>query len=115
VYIRQEMPKHERQAEILRIVRSRGQVTCQELADEFDVKVLTIKRDLTDMMPHHPIITTQGRNGGVSMMWDYTNEHANILTLKQNQALQNAIKKAKGEDREYLIEILETYGKAVGQ
>lgn len=57
---------------ILSILLQRDKITAPELAEKFEVSVRTILRDIDDIdRAGIPIITSQGKNGGISIMEGY--------------------------------------------
>jgi len=64
--------KLERLVEIITILLNKKNVTAAELADRFDVSVRTIYRDIDALSAAGvPVCTTQGQNGGISVMDGY--------------------------------------------
>lgn len=61
-----------RRNEILRILNSQRIVTVAKLAQRLGVSERTILRDITYLSSTVPLITTQGKNGGISLMDGYT-------------------------------------------
>ena len=57
---------------ILSILLQREKVTAPYLAEKFEVSRRTINRDIEDICKAGiPIVTTQGQNGGISIMEGY--------------------------------------------
>ena len=57
---------------ILTILMKKEKVTAPYLAEKFEVSRRTINRDIEDMCKAGiPIVTIQGKNGGISIMEGY--------------------------------------------
>ena len=73
---------------ILTILMQKEKVTAPYLAEKFEVSRRTINRDIEDMCKAGiPIVTLQGKNGGISIMEGYqidktllTNDYITITT-----------------------------------
>ncbi len=65
------MDPSERRDEILRTLCRRRFDTIENLATEFCVSKRTVQRDIQHLMCKAPIITVQGKHGGVHMMTNY--------------------------------------------
>lgn len=72
---------------ILAILLQQEKVTAPVLAERFEVSRRTINRDIEDLCRAGiPIVTEQGKNGGISLMENYTVERA-LLTSADMQAI----------------------------
>lgn len=72
---------------ILALLLQRETITSPELAERFEVSRRTINRDIeTICKAGIPLVTTRGRNGGVSIMGGYT-INKTLLTSSDLQAL----------------------------
>jgi predicted DNA-binding transcriptional regulator YafY len=80
----------ERRQEILYFISDRRKVTLQEIADEFNIGIATVKRDVQILMCSHPIDAVQGKGGGIRAMdgW-YANKR--YLTESQEKALEDVL------------------------
>ena len=58
---------------ILLLLQARGRMTAQSLADEFEVSVRTIYRDIDDLSASGvPVYADRGRDGGFQLLEGYT-------------------------------------------
>lgn len=72
---------------ILAILLQREKVTAPYLAEKFEVSRRTINRDVEALcMAGIPLVTTQGANGGISIMENYKIDRT-LLTTKELQAI----------------------------
>lgn len=72
---------------ILAILLQKEKVTAPFLAEKFEVSRRTINRDIEDICKAGiPLLTTQGKNGGISIMDDYKIEHT-LLTSADMRAI----------------------------
>lgn len=72
---------------ILSILLQQNKVTAPFLADKFEVSRRTINRDIEDLCKAGiPVVTTQGQNGGISIMEGYRVDRA-LLTSSDMQAI----------------------------
>ena len=82
----------DRRNEILRILNSRKSITVPELAKRFEVSERTILRDITYLSSSAPIVTTQGKYGGISLMSGYKyNDYRYYLGTEQASVLDKII------------------------
>lgn len=88
--------KISRMIEIITVLLNKKNVTANELAERFDVSVRTIYRDIDVLSSSGiPIYTTQGVNGGISIMEGYAvnramlNDHDKDSILFALQSLQS--------------------------
>lgn len=62
---------------ILSILLQKDKVTAAELSEKFEVSRRTIVRDIEDIcMAGIPVVTTQGKGGGISIMEGYKIDRA---------------------------------------
>lgn len=109
--------KIDRLISIITCLLQNEKLTAQELAQKFEVSHRTILRDIDTLsLAGIPIVTTQGNNGGISIMDGYKLDKS-VLTVDE---LQNIIIGLKGLDSisktsniEQLIEKLSPNGKSV--
>lgn len=99
----------ERRNEMISILVVRRHITTKELADEFDVAVRTIKRDIQALSFAYPIYTKLGVAGGIFIGGHY-NPHINSLTQKELKTLKEIYKDAEDRHKEVLAQILHKYG-----
>lgn len=79
--------KIDRQIGILSILLQKDKVTTSELAEKFEVSRRTIMRDIEDInRAGIPIVTTQGQNGGVTIMENYKMDRT-VLATAEMQAI----------------------------
>ncbi len=57
-----------RQLKMIEILCRRRHETYYNLANEFNVSYMTIRRDIADLSELFPLYTTTGKNGGVSVV-----------------------------------------------
>ncbi|MGF6366813.1 putative DNA-binding transcriptional regulator YafY [Aequitasia blattaphilus] len=77
---------------ILSILLQNEKVTAPSLAEKFEVSRRTINRDVIDLcMAGIPIVTTQGQNGGISIMEGYKIDRT-LLTSFDMQAILAGLK-----------------------
>lgn len=79
--------KFDRLLGIVTMLLQRVKVTAPELAQRFEVSRRTISRDIETLCQAGiPIVTTQGRNGGITIMEGYSLDRT-LLTSKDMQAI----------------------------
>lgn len=77
---------------IAMLLLQREKVTAPELARRFEVSRRTINRDIEDLCRAGiPIVTTQGRNGGISILEGYKVDAA-VLSEEERQAVISGLK-----------------------
>ena len=77
---------------ILSILLQTDKVTAPYLAEKFEVSRRTINRDIDVLcLAGIPIVTTQGKNGGISIMSGYKIDHA-LLTSSDMQAILTGLR-----------------------
>lgn len=80
---------------ILSILLQQDKVTAPYLAEKFEVSRRTISRDIEDLcMAGIPLVTTQGQNGGISIMEGYRMDK----TLLTNSDMQSILIGLRGLD-----------------
>ena len=80
---------------ILTILMKKEKVTAPYLAEKFEVSRRTINRDIEDMCKAGiPIVTIQGKNGGISIMEGYQIDK----TLLTNDDMDSILSALKGLD-----------------
>lgn len=99
----------ERRKAILSVLSERRKMTCQELAEEFSVSVRTIYRDIEEISLSHPIVTTQGNGGCVSMMEGYYPDTIK-MTLRQTDFLKGLMPGMSGDDLAVMESIIKQFG-----
>ena len=83
--------KIDRQIGILSILLQRDKITATELAEKFEVSRRTIVRDIEDInRAGIPIQTTQGQNGGISIMENYKIDKT-LLSSSELQAILSGL------------------------
>ena len=79
--------KIERLIGILAVLLQKEQVTAPYLAEKFEVSRRTISRDVESLCQAGiPIVTAQGKNGGISIMEGYRMDRT-LLTSRDMQAI----------------------------
>lgn len=77
---------------ILSILLQQDKITATELAEKFEVSVRTILRDIDDInRAGIPIITSQGKNGGISIMDGYKIDRT-LLSSAEMQDIFSGLK-----------------------
>ncbi len=80
--------KHDRLFQILYILLNEGETTAPKLAEQFEVSTRTIYRDIDSLsMSGIPIYTAQGKNGGISLMENFTFDKSLFTDKEQNEIL----------------------------
>lgn len=80
--------KNDRMFQLLYLLLERQSMTAPELAALLEVSVRTVYRDIEALsMAGVPILATQGKGGGVSLMPGYTFDKAMLSDEEQNQIL----------------------------
>lgn len=84
--------KIDRQIGILSILLQKDKVTATELSEKFEVSRRTIFRDIEDIcMAGIPVVTTQGKGGGISIMGGYKIDRA-LLSTEDLKAILTGLK-----------------------
>lgn len=84
--------KIDRLVGIIMLLLQRDKITAPELAERFEVSRRTINRDIEDIcMAGIPLITTQGRDGGVSIAEGYR-VNKTVFTQEELQAILTGLK-----------------------
>lgn len=77
---------------ILSILLQKDKVTAAELSEKFEVSRRTIARDIDDIcMAGIPIVTSQGKGGGISIMEGYKIDRA-LLSIEDMKAIFTGLK-----------------------
>lgn len=77
--------------EIVYIILEKGKVSARELAERFEVTTRTIYRDVENLSAAGiPIYMTKGRNGGVSLLPEFTLDKA-LLTQREKDEIMSAL------------------------
>ena len=105
----------ERRLEIMKLLCKRRYETMQNLAEEFNVSIRTIKRDIDELTFLMPLYVKSGRyDGGVYVLEDYTMnrmymsiEEINLLIKIKTIVLD----KLSNEESEILNYIIKSYSK----
>lgn len=80
--------KIDRLFSIVNILVSKKTVTAKELADEFDVSIRTIYRDIEILSANGvPVFSSQGKGGGISIMDGYSIDKTLVSDNEQKQIL----------------------------
>lgn len=87
--------KNDRLFAITNILIKKGCATAKELADEFNVSVRTIYRDIDVLSANGiPVYTSQGKGGGISIIDGYTIDRA-LLSDKEQEEILTALESVK--------------------
>ena len=79
----------ERRKRVLELISLKRHTTVTELANELNVSQRTVQRDIERLSCEYPLVTTMGRNGGVSFIDGYYYSGAGFyITEKQKTALE---------------------------
>jgi predicted DNA-binding transcriptional regulator YafY len=100
----------ERRQEILYFISDRRKVTLQEIADEFNIGIATVKRDVQILMCSHPIDAVQGKGGGIRAM-DGWYASKRYMTDKQEALLRQLLTGLQPEDQKTMEGILAAFAK----
>lgn len=95
----------ERRQNILELLCIRRMDTYHNLAQEFGVSVMTIRRDIAYLMCHHPIETIRGKHGGVRVADGYYLQRR-FLSMKQIHLLKRLSLQLEGDDLDTMNSIL---------
>ena len=80
--------KNDRLFQILYLLLERGTMTAPEISRALEVSVRTVYRDIDALsLAGVPVYATQGKNGGVSLMPNYSFDKALLSDEEQNQIL----------------------------
>ncbi len=106
------MSPSNRQAEIVRDLRVKNDITESYFAAKFDVCKKTIRRDVAELIANHfPIITVPGRGGGIRLT-ETINPHRDIFTIEQNEGLAEMYAETTNpKHRALIVELLKTFGR----
>lgn len=100
------MNPFERRQKLLEVLCRRRHDTYDNLAQEFNVSKMTIRRDIAELMCSYPIETVRGgHNGGVKVVGRYTLRRK-TLTPKQTTLLKKLRSQLSGDDLDTLNSIL---------
>lgn len=105
------MSPAERRQELLEVLRRRRHDTYDNLARDFNVSKMTIRRDVAKLMCSFPIETVHGgRHGCVRVMDGYFLDHHNpnhkAFNHKQVELLRKISEQLEGDDLDTLNSIL---------
>ena len=103
------MTLNERRAEIVKILKFRGQERIAVLANETGVSIRTMKGDIQELVKEYPIETVRGNGGGVRLNMD-NKTYKGVLTEAQQNALIEAMKVLGRPVAELIGEVLIVYG-----
>ena len=82
------MMKNDRLFQMVYLLLERGTMTAPELSRALEVSVRTVYRDIDALsLAGVPVYTTQGKNGGVSLLPNYSFDKALLSDEEQNQIL----------------------------
>ena len=92
--------KHDRLFQIVYILLDKKSITAPELAKKLEVSVRTIYRDIDTLSSSGiPIYALSGKNGGISIMSEYTFDKSMLTDKEQNEMLF-ALQSVKATDME---------------
>lgn len=98
----------ERRQEILSVLNKRRHDTLDNLAFEFGVSKMTIRRDIEALSISQPIYTTQGTGGGIHMM-DGATAGGKYLTDEQVELLKRLAETLNSADQSTMQSIIKTF------
>lgn len=91
--------KQDRLFQIIYTLLDKKKVSAPELAEKFEVSVRTIYRDVDTLSASGiPIYALSGKNGGISLMPNYTFDHS-LLTDKEQNEMLFALQSMKASDQ----------------
>ena len=80
--------KNDRLFQIVYLLLDKGTMTAPELSRALEVSVRTVYRDIDALsLAGVPVYATQGKNGGVSLLPNYSFDKALLSDEEQNQIL----------------------------
>ena len=87
-------------------ISQRKQVRAKDIADKFEISLRTVYRYI-DALSYVgiPIVCTQGRNGGISIMEDFKLDSL-AFSEKDKELIKTALLKEKGENNDDVKKIL---------
>ncbi len=98
----------ERRMEMLSILRRKNIVKRSELAEEFNVSIVTISGDLIALSRYAPICTKTGPYGGIYLV-KYGNNVISYLSDDEKSLLQKYMMNATNEETKILKSILHKF------
>ena len=104
----------ERRQMILAILCERRTELAENLAIEFGVTTRTIYHDIEILAYSYPIITLQGKGGGIRIM-DGFRLGMKYLTDKQYTVLKEISEELSGEKKVVVLEIIRTFAYPIGE
>jgi predicted DNA-binding transcriptional regulator YafY len=104
----------ERRMAILEALCERRHDSVENLANEFNVSVRTIKYDIEALILTYPVYTTQGNGGGVHVVEGYYIGRK-YLKPSQEALLQKLKESLVGIDCKTMEEILKTFALPTGR
>ena len=103
------MTAAERQDLIMATLRKQRKATLREFAAHCDCTERTIQNDVVALSASFPLMTVQGKGGGVKLAEWYQPQRA-TLCPEQLEVLQRLMNSAQPEDRATLGSILDQFG-----
>jgi len=97
-----------RRKRILYALNSRRQETLENLAKEFNVSKMTIRRDIDELSGCYPIYTEQGKGGGIRVMEGFQ-ANKEYINTEQTQLLKRILPTLDGKDAQLMEELLERF------
>lgn len=102
------MTANDRRMQMLEVLCERRHDTMENLANEFNVSFMTIRRDITALSCSYPIYTTQGTGGGVHIVDGYR-LGKKYLTETESILLEKLASKLIGADFETMQGIIKKF------
>ncbi len=103
------MEARERQRRIVEYLSINRSTDMSRLAEELDVSIRTIQRDLNELSLHYPIVTTRGRyTGGVSFVEGFQLRR-NYLTVEEQTLLEKILPHLSERDQIVMKKILGSF------
>lgn len=103
--MRDKLRAVERKIEILKLLTVKKQTTRSELAEEFNVSIDTIARDITDISKLAPIYTKKGNQGGIYILPEYRS-YKNYLSEEHERCLYELMDVANQRQQYVLRDII---------
>lgn len=100
----------ERRRLMLEFLSDRRQATLEELALEFSVSKMTVRRDIDVLTCSAPIFTVQGNGGGIRVANGWYVNHR-YLNNTQEMTLKKILSGLQPEDQTVIESILKSFAK----
>lgn len=108
--MREKICVSERRMKILELLRINRQMTRNDLANEFNVSLVTIWRDILFLSRIAPISTKPGNQGGIRMETEYK-KYSLYLSDDEEQYLYSLMDEANKEEKDTIQRIIIKFSK----